>query len=478
MPPGLGRGASAVVIAMELTPDLRRPEQTAAVALREAEWAAWRAAGGLEPSSAESPGQGRLEAIRPLNDDAYVAAGPDLFAEPDERLAEPRAAAGAPERDLRRFLAASVAAHLCLLAAFVFLTPQGPAAERSQETPVEVVVEQPQKPAEQDAKPPPPKTAEAKPPETKPPEAKAAEQKPPEPKPPEVKPPEAKPPEAKAAEAKPSAEKPPEQKPPEQKPPEQKPPETKPPEPAQANAAGQKPAAQKPDEPKRAELKPPPAEPAPSRAAARTAAAAAQKEARAAAAEAQKEARAAAAAQKEARTAAAAAQKEARANAAKPPQDPASKLAANLPSNSAGGLDARSEPNSLRLPFDNGPDIFRAVAVPLPTAGGDEPMSYKMIVFGLLERAKEYPEAAKQRGARGSAVVSFAIDDAGQLTNVSLLRSSGDSDLDIESVALVARAAPFPKPPADAQREFAAEITFGLEQADGDGAAPATAANH
>ena len=120
----------------------------------------------------------------------------------------------------------------------------------------------------------------------------------------------------------------------------------------------------------------------------------------------------------------------------------------------------------MQLPFDNGPEIFRAVAVPLPTEGGDEPMSYKMIVFGLLERAKQYPESARERGAHGNAVVSFTIDETGALTNVSLVRSSGDTDLDVESLALVARAAPFPKPPPDAQRAFAAEITFGLEEAE------------
>jgi colicin import membrane protein len=118
----------------------------------------------------------------------------------------------------------------------------------------------------------------------------------------------------------------------------------------------------------------------------------------------------------------------------------------------------------LRLPFDNGPPLFRAVAVPVPTEGGDEPMSFKMIVFGLLERAKHFPDSARERGARGSAVVTFTLDDAGELTNVSLLRSSGDADLDAESLALVARAAPFPKPPPDAQHAFAAEITFGLER--------------
>ena len=116
------------------------------------------------------------------------------------------------------------------------------------------------------------------------------------------------------------------------------------------------------------------------------------------------------------------------------------------------------------LPFDLGPEIFRAVAVPLPTEGGDEPMSYKLIVFGMLERAKHYPEAALERGVRGVSVIEFALDETGGVASVSLLRSSGDADLDAESVALVGRAAPFPAPPPGAQRAFAAEITFGKNQ--------------
>ncbi|WP_051335395.1 TonB family protein [Methylocapsa acidiphila] len=120
------------------------------------------------------------------------------------------------------------------------------------------------------------------------------------------------------------------------------------------------------------------------------------------------------------------------------------------------------EQAGLALPYDLGPTIFRAVAVPLPTQGGDEAMSYKVIVFGMLERAKHYPQAAIDRHARGVSVVGFSVDEAGEAMNVSLLRSSGEADLDEESVALVRRAAPFPAPPAGAQRFFAAQIDFGI----------------
>ncbi|WOJ89556.1 TonB family protein [Methylocapsa polymorpha] len=124
----------------------------------------------------------------------------------------------------------------------------------------------------------------------------------------------------------------------------------------------------------------------------------------------------------------------------------------------------RGTPAGLALPYDLGPEIFRAVAVPLPVEGGDEPMDYKVIVFGMLARAKHYPETAIERGARGVAAVGFSVDETGQVTSVALLQSSGEADLDEESLAVVRRAAPFPAPPPGAPRSFGAQITFGVMQ--------------
>ena len=116
----------------------------------------------------------------------------------------------------------------------------------------------------------------------------------------------------------------------------------------------------------------------------------------------------------------------------------------------------------LTLPFDTGPDRFRAVAVPLPSESDGESMSYKVIVFSNMARVKHYPESAIQRGVKGIAVIGFVLDENGGVVSVVLLRSSGDADLDAESVALVNRAAPFPPPPPGAERSFAAEVAFGM----------------
>ncbi len=105
-------------------------------------------------------------------------------------------------------------------------------------------------------------------------------------------------------------------------------------------------------------------------------------------------------------------------------------------------------------------DNSRAVAMPQPTADGDEAVNYQTLVFGMLELNKEFPEDARRRGAYGTALVAFELNDDGTVKNEKLLRSSGDAALDVESLALVQRAAPFPKPPPGAQKVFAADITF------------------
>jgi colicin import membrane protein len=103
----------------------------------------------------------------------------------------------------------------------------------------------------------------------------------------------------------------------------------------------------------------------------------------------------------------------------------------------------------------------RAVPVPEPVDRGDEPMRYDVAVLGQLERVKQFPERAALRRARGTAVVGFALDATGRVLVASILRSSGDRDLDLESLAVIRRAAPFPAPPPGARRQFAVDVAFG-----------------
>lgn len=134
-------------------------------------------------------------------------------------------------------------------------------------------------------------------------------------------------------------------------------------------------------------------------------------------------------------------------------------------------------PASAPSPFGMMSDPFQAVAVPTPSDDGDEDMSYKTIVFGMMELAKQFPDDARTRGAHGTARIQFELNDDGTVKNVTLLQSSGDASLDVESLAVVERAAPYPKPPPGAQKAFAAVIEFDNDAPAASGqSAPSTSA--
>jgi len=59
---------------------------------------------------------------------------------------------------------------------------------------------------------------------------------------------------------------------------------------------------------------------------------------------------------------------------------------------------------------------------------------------------------------RGAALVQFSIADGGRLASVGLARASGSARLDRAAVTVVQNAAPFPAPPAGAQRSFSVKI--------------------
>lgn len=118
----------------------------------------------------------------------------------------------------------------------------------------------------------------------------------------------------------------------------------------------------------------------------------------------------------------------------------------------------RSEP-STRSGLDR--TSLRAEPLPSSSESGNEAAAYDRVVLARLEQHKRFPKAAHARGARGVAVVGFALDAKGEVAASVLLRSAGAADLDAESLAVIRRAAPFPKPPPGARRRFAVDIAFG-----------------
>lgn len=80
-----------------------------------------------------------------------------------------------------------------------------------------------------------------------------------------------------------------------------------------------------------------------------------------------------------------------------------------------------------------------------------------------LERRKKYPPGARSRREAGTVLVRFSIDDAGNVLDAQLARSSGFAELDREVLALVRRASPVPAPPAGMPHAITAPVRFSVQ---------------
>lgn len=76
-----------------------------------------------------------------------------------------------------------------------------------------------------------------------------------------------------------------------------------------------------------------------------------------------------------------------------------------------------------------------------------------------IERFRRYPAEARSRGEQGVARVAFTIDREGRLLKSRIEQSSGSASLDQETLAMLSRAQPMPRPP---DQLSSAEITFVL----------------
>ena len=73
--------------------------------------------------------------------------------------------------------------------------------------------------------------------------------------------------------------------------------------------------------------------------------------------------------------------------------------------------------------------------------------SWRDQVVAQLQRAKRYPSGAESRREQGVVTLSFTLSRGGSVLSRSIARSSGNSELDQEVLAMVARASPFPQFP-------------------------------
>lgn len=78
---------------------------------------------------------------------------------------------------------------------------------------------------------------------------------------------------------------------------------------------------------------------------------------------------------------------------------------------------------------------------------------YFSLISAHLNRRKTYPTDAKKARQEGVVMVRFTVDRAGNVSNVSIRRSSGHDLLDAATLDLLQRVAPLPKMPAAMPRD-------------------------
>jgi periplasmic protein TonB len=107
-------------------------------------------------------------------------------------------------------------------------------------------------------------------------------------------------------------------------------------------------------------------------------------------------------------------------------------------------------------------------AAPMPGASSrdtDALPNWKSQLVAQLERYKRYPSEAQSRGEQGVAQIAFSVDRGGGVHHARIVRSSGSSLLDRETLTLVERAQPLPPPPPEisgAQIEIVVPIRYNI----------------
>ena len=103
--------------------------------------------------------------------------------------------------------------------------------------------------------------------------------------------------------------------------------------------------------------------------------------------------------------------------------------------------------------------------VPAPASSGTVSRGYEALLGEWLNSHKRYPESAREHGEEGRAVLRFAVERSGRVTEFAVVRSSGYRDLDAGLEEMM-RGAVLPAFPADmpqASISVSVTIRFSLE---------------
>jgi periplasmic protein TonB len=144
----------------------------------------------------------------------------------------------------------------------------------------------------------------------------------------------------------------------------------------------------------------------------------------------------------------------------------------------------QSEPTPPQKEDTKPPDLEAELSLPMPEPLKPEPPAeekqatappeanaprlmarWQSALAAHLERFKRYPAEARARGDQGTVKVAFTIDHEGHLLTSRIVQSSGSAMLDRETLAMLVRAQPMPKPPDnvfDSELSFVVPVRFNI----------------
>lgn len=122
---------------------------------------------------------------------------------------------------------------------------------------------------------------------------------------------------------------------------------------------------------------------------------------------------------------------------------------------------AQSVPAAPAAPSEPAPDL-----APRPVASQSDVMpTFQQRLLRHLDQNKRYPQTSQRRRQQGTAMLRFTMDAEGNVLSFRLEKTSGHEALDEEVLAMIKRAEPLPKIPADLGRdrlELVVPVQFAL----------------
>jgi protein TonB len=107
---------------------------------------------------------------------------------------------------------------------------------------------------------------------------------------------------------------------------------------------------------------------------------------------------------------------------------------------------------------------YAPTPVPAPAPSAEVSLGYRALLSAWLESHKRYPDAARQRGEEGRAVLRFVVDRSGRVVDFAVAQSSGYQDLDasLEEMMRGAMLPPFPPTMTQPRIDVSVTIRFSL----------------